>query len=157
MIGLLPPPVVSCLTWSDLLAMAQEAEKQTTVDGLPSHEMYLTPANLLWLSLVIGNSTRLKGAAKQSSMQERSDEQLMIDVMAGDQAALAALVMRHHAPLLGYLYRLVGGDQQLAEDLVQETLLRVLRQHIYRCDRPFKLSIALSLIHANMHRLLPHI
>jgi RNA polymerase sigma-70 factor (ECF subfamily) len=100
--------------------------------------MYLTPANLLWLSLVTGNSTRLKGAAKQRSMQERSDEQLMTDVMAGDQAALAALVMRHHAPLLGYLYRLVGGDQQLAEDLVQETLLRVLRQHTYRCDRPFK-------------------
>jgi RNA polymerase sigma-70 factor (ECF subfamily) len=46
--------------------------------------------------------------------------------------------MRHHAPLLGYLYRLVGGDQQLAEDLVQETLLRMLRQHTYRCDRPFK-------------------
>jgi RNA polymerase sigma-70 factor, ECF subfamily len=71
-------------------------------------------------------------------MQERSDEQLMIAVMAGDQVALASLVTRHHAPLLGYLYRLVGGDRQLSEDLVQETLLRVLRQHTYRCDRPFK-------------------
>ncbi len=71
-------------------------------------------------------------------MQERSDEQLMAAVMAGDQGALAALVTRHHAPLLGYLYRLVGGDRQLAEDLVQETLLRVLRQRTYQCDRPFK-------------------
>src|SRR5205807_2386125 len=58
-------------------------------------------------------------------MQERSDEQLMTAVMAGDQVALAALVTRHHAPLLGYLYRLVGGDRQLSEDLVQETLLHV--------------------------------
>jgi len=71
-------------------------------------------------------------------MQEGSDEQLMTAVMAGDQAALAALVTRHHAPLLGYLYRLVGGDRPLAEDLVQETLLHVLRQRTCQADRPFK-------------------
>lgn len=71
-------------------------------------------------------------------MQESSDEQLMTAVMAGDQAALTALVTRHHAPLLGYLYRLVGGDRQLAEDLVQETLLHVLRQRTYQAGRPFK-------------------
>jgi RNA polymerase sigma-70 factor (ECF subfamily) len=71
-------------------------------------------------------------------MQERSDEQLMVAVMAGDQVALAALVTRHHAPLLGYLYRLVGGDRQLSEDLVQETLLHVLRQRTYQAARPFK-------------------
>ncbi len=71
-------------------------------------------------------------------MQERSDEQLMAAVMVGDQVALAALVTRHHAPLLGYLYRLVGGDRQLSEDLVQETLLHVLRQRTYQSDRPFK-------------------
>ena len=71
-------------------------------------------------------------------MQERSDEQLMRAVMAGDQVALAALVARHHASLLGYLYRLVGGDRQLSEDLVQETLLHVLRQRTYQPGRPFK-------------------
>ena len=71
-------------------------------------------------------------------MQERSDEQLMAAVMAGDQVALAALVTRHHGPLLGYLYRLVGGDRPLAEDLVQETLLHVLRQRTCPSDRPFK-------------------
>ncbi len=58
--------------------------------------------------------------------------------MAGDQMALAVLVTRHHAPLLGYLYRLVGGDRQLSEDLVQETLLHVLRQRTYQAGRPFK-------------------
>jgi len=71
-------------------------------------------------------------------MQERSDEQLMAAVMAGDQVALAALVTRHHGPLLGYLFRLVGGDRQLSEDLVQETLLHVLRQRTYQSARPFK-------------------
>ena len=71
-------------------------------------------------------------------MQGKSDEQLLTAVMAGDQVALAALAARHHAPLLGYLYRLAGGDVQLAEDLVQETLLHVLRQRTYQSHRPFK-------------------
>jgi RNA polymerase sigma-70 factor, ECF subfamily len=71
-------------------------------------------------------------------MQEKSNEQLMTAVMAGDQVALAELVTRHHAPLLGYIFRLVGGDRQLSEDLVQETLLHVLRQRTYQSARPFK-------------------
>ena len=61
-------------------------------------------------------------------MDETSDEELLAGVLAGDQMAFATLVTRYHAALLGYLYRLVGGDRPLAEDLVQETLLRVLRQ-----------------------------
>ncbi len=71
-------------------------------------------------------------------MHERSDEQVMAAVVAGDQEAFAVLVTRHHAPLLGYLYRLTGGDRQLAEDLTQETLLHVLRQRTCPADRPFK-------------------
>lgn len=71
-------------------------------------------------------------------MHEQSDEQLATAAMAGDQVALAALVTRHHTPLLGYLCRLVGGDRPLAEDLVQETLLHVLRQRTYPTGRPFK-------------------
>jgi hypothetical protein len=31
-------------------------------------------------------------------MHERSDEQVMATVMAGDQMAFAVLVTRHHAP-----------------------------------------------------------
>ena len=67
-----------------------------------------------------------------------SDEQVMAAVTAGDQDALAALVARHHGSLLGYLYRLTGGDRPLAEDLVQETFLRVLQPCIYQAGRPFK-------------------
>jgi RNA polymerase sigma-70 factor, ECF subfamily len=67
-----------------------------------------------------------------------NDEQLMVRVMAGDQVSLGLLVERHHSPLLGYLYRLNNGDRALAEDLVQEAFLRVLRQANYQPDRPFK-------------------
>jgi RNA polymerase sigma-70 factor, ECF subfamily len=71
-------------------------------------------------------------------MHARSDEQLMVAAVAGDQVALAELVTRHHTPLFGYLYRLINGDRQLAEDLVQETLLHVLQEPRYLPDRPFK-------------------
>lgn len=67
-----------------------------------------------------------------------NDEQLMVKVMAGDEIALGLLVERHHSALLGYLYRLNNGDRALAEDLVQESFLRVLRQTNYQADRPFK-------------------
>jgi RNA polymerase sigma-70 factor, ECF subfamily len=71
-------------------------------------------------------------------MERLSDEHLLAAVLAGDMDALAALVVRYQAPLAGYLDRLVGPDWALAQDLVQETFMRVLRQHSCRGNRPFK-------------------
>ena len=71
-------------------------------------------------------------------MERLSDEHLLAAVLAGDMDALAALVARYQAPLIGYLDRLVGPDWALAQDLAQETFLRVLRQDTCRGDRPFK-------------------
>lgn len=71
-------------------------------------------------------------------MQRLSDEQLLDAVVAGDMAALAPLVERYQHVLTGYLDRLVGPDWALAQDLAQETFLRVLRQHTARGNRPFK-------------------
>ncbi len=62
----------------------------------------------------------------------------MVQVMAGDEMALSLLVERHHSPLLGYLYRFCNGDRALAEDLVQESFIRILRQVSYQPGRPFK-------------------
>ena len=56
----------------------------------------------------------------------------------GKETALAMLVERHYGQLLGYLYRHVGGNRPLAEDIVQETFLRVLQQQSYQRGRPFK-------------------
>jgi RNA polymerase sigma-70 factor, ECF subfamily len=68
-----------------------------------------------------------------------SDEQLARGVQAGRASDLALLVERHHSPLLGFLYRLTGGDRPLAEDLAQETFLRLLRGiHQFQPARPFK-------------------
>ena len=54
-----------------------------------------------------------------------ADETLYQRVMAGDRAALSALVDRYHGPLRRFLYRHTG-DAMLADDLVQETFTRLL-------------------------------
>jgi len=68
-----------------------------------------------------------------------SDEQLALGVQSGCSDDFTLLVERHHAQLLGFIYRLTGGDRLLAEDLVQETFLRLLaRIDSYRYPRPLK-------------------
>jgi RNA polymerase sigma-70 factor, ECF subfamily len=67
-----------------------------------------------------------------------TDEHIMSRVMRGERASLENLVERYHRPLLGYLFRLTGGNLPLAEDFVQETFIRVLKQDSYQAGRPFK-------------------
>lgn len=66
-----------------------------------------------------------------------SDEDLFHEWQQGSAGALEALVRRHHAPLLAHLTRLTG-DSVLAEDLAQESLLRLMRDaRFYQYPRPF--------------------
>lgn len=55
-----------------------------------------------------------------------SDEELMQGVARGEDAALRALVARHAVPLHAYLARLCG-DAAEAEDLAQESWMRIVR------------------------------
>lgn len=67
-----------------------------------------------------------------------TDEDLFRDWQYGDAAALETLVRRYHAPLLAHLYRVVA-DLHLAEDLVQETFVRLIRDaRSYQYPRPFR-------------------
>ena len=57
--------------------------------------------------------------------QTRSDEQLMLLVQeADDHVAFERLISRHQKKLFGYLWRFTG-DRQAAEDLFQETCMRI--------------------------------
>jgi RNA polymerase sigma-70 factor (ECF subfamily) len=58
---------------------------------------------------------------------ERSDAALLRDYAHGDVASMDELVRRHGAALLGFL-RAMTRDEDLAEDLFQETWLRVIRR-----------------------------
>ena len=67
-----------------------------------------------------------------------ADEELVREWQRGSAGALEALVQRYHAPLLAHLARLTG-DAHLAEDLAQDTFVRLVREaHTYRYPRPFK-------------------
>ena len=56
----------------------------------------------------------------------RSDVQLMLDVKAGDDVSFGLLLQKYRLPLVNFLYRMVR-DTATAEDLAQETFLRVYR------------------------------
>lgn len=58
------------------------------------------------------------------SAESLDDDQLMIRIQSGDREAFDVLVARHQAALIGFLFR-NSRDIQTAEDLTQETFLRV--------------------------------
>jgi RNA polymerase sigma-70 factor, ECF subfamily len=56
----------------------------------------------------------------------RADEQLMLAFRAGDAQAFEVLVRRHRAPVFNFILRFAG-NRERAEDLLQETWLKVVR------------------------------
>ncbi|MBE2271152.1 MAG: RNA polymerase sigma factor [Anaerolinea sp.] len=81
----------------------------------------------------------------------RTDEELARGIQQGRRHDLSVLVERHHYALIGFLYRMTGGDRRLAEDLAQEALIRVMRAiSTYEYPRPFK--VWLYAIAANLAR-----
>lgn len=57
---------------------------------------------------------------------DKSDHELMAGVCRGDLGALGILFDRHHARVHALCYRLTG-DASVADDLVQESFLRILK------------------------------
>ena len=70
--------------------------------------------------------------------EELRDERLAVQARRGDTAAFALLVKRYEQPLFRYLRRMLGNTPD-AEDMFQETFLRV-HQHLgrYRDNAPFR-------------------
>jgi RNA polymerase sigma-70 factor, ECF subfamily len=66
---------------------------------------------------------------------------------AGDAAATEALVKDYYGPLRGYFLRMVGGNLPEAEDLVQETFIRVLK---YKGCPPFNFKTWIYTIARNL-------
>jgi RNA polymerase sigma-70 factor (ECF subfamily) len=58
---------------------------------------------------------------------EPDDGQLARRVAQGDREAAAALIERYQGPVRAFLFRLTGGHADLADDLAQETFIKMLR------------------------------
>ena len=58
--------------------------------------------------------------------QEHTDEELLAAYQQGDPGAFEVLLRRHRAPLFTFLLRMLG-DRERAEDLAQETFLRIVK------------------------------
>lgn len=72
-----------------------------------------------------------------TSNVEQTDDALFERYRNGDAAAFETLLARHQSALFGFLIRMTG-DRALAEDLFQETWLRVVREaRRYRAEQKF--------------------
>jgi RNA polymerase sigma-70 factor (ECF subfamily) len=60
------------------------------------------------------------------SFNQMTDEELMLQVQKGDQAAFEELFKRYDQKILNYFLRYLD-DEELAKDLFQETFLRVFK------------------------------
>ena len=70
-------------------------------------------------------------ALSQQATKNDPDAELMLRVQAGDEDAFGELMQRNSSKVIGFLRRLMGGDQQL-EDLAQDVFLKIYRaRHSY--------------------------
>jgi RNA polymerase sigma-70 factor (ECF subfamily) len=70
--------------------------------------------------------------------QMRADQELVDEVKRGDKVAFSELVKRHQSALLRTCTRMVK-DEELAEDIVQETFVKVFRKiHLFEGRSSFK-------------------
>ena len=88
-------------------------------------------------------------------LDQLSDQKLMAQLQDGNQAALETLLERYKSKLFNTIYRLIQ-DRETAEDILQETFLRVYRERksynpVY-CFSTWVYTIALNLTKNELKR-----
>ena len=94
---------------------------------------------------------KLEQGAAQAARVERkalSDSEIVQRFLDGDERAFGDLVERYDRRLLNFVFRTVG-DRERAQDLVQETFVRVYR-HLHRFDQTKKFSTWIYTIAGNL-------
>jgi len=67
-----------------------------------------------------------------------SDEQLMQAIQVGNAAAFKVLYQRYSQRLLHFFCRLLGGDEEKAQDFLQDTFLKIVEKpHQFQIDKNF--------------------
>jgi RNA polymerase sigma-70 factor (ECF subfamily) len=88
------------------------------------------------------------GAAIREQLKTLDDADVVAAFLQGEERAFQELVLRYESRLLNFIYRTIG-DRAQAEDLVQETFIRVYR-HMGRFDRSKKFSTWIYTIASNL-------
>jgi RNA polymerase sigma-70 factor, ECF subfamily len=96
------------------------------------------------------NADPKQGAANEARVRLNAlgDSEVVQAFLDGDQRAFGILVDRYDTRLLNFVYRTVG-DRERAQDLVQETFVRVYR-HLHRFDQSKKFSTWIYTIASNL-------
>jgi RNA polymerase sigma-70 factor, ECF subfamily len=84
----------------------------------------------------------------QNPLKQLDDSGVVAAFLAGERRAFNELVERYQNRLLNFVYRTTG-DRERAEDLVQETFIRVYR-HLHRFDQSKKFSTWVYTIASNL-------
>src|SRR5687767_6686724 len=79
---------------------------------------------------------------------QADDSTLVARFLAGEKLAFNELVDRYSTRLLNFVHRTIG-DRERAQDLVQETFIRVYR-HLHRFDQSKKFSTWIYTIASNL-------
>ena len=85
---------------------------------------------------------------RRRELKDLTDSQVVQAFLDGEQRAFGELVRRYDSRLVNFVYRTVG-DRERAQDLVQETFVRVYR-HLHRFDQTKKFSTWIYTIAGNL-------
>ena len=92
--------------------------------------------------------TAAEPRTQRVALKELDDSAVVAQFLAGEKRAFNELVERYQTRLLNFVYRTTG-DRERAEDLVQETFIRVYR-HLHRFDQTKKFSTWIYTIASNL-------
>jgi RNA polymerase sigma-70 factor (ECF subfamily) len=89
-----------------------------------------------------------EAVVRRRALKDLTDSQVVQAFLDGEQRAFGELVRRYDNRLVNFVYRTVG-DRERAQDLVQETFVRVYR-HLHRFDQSKKFSTWIYTIASNL-------
>jgi RNA polymerase sigma-70 factor, ECF subfamily len=108
-----------------------------------------TPDRSSLMTEAVARTTRgLVANPGQNPLKQLDDSAVVAAFLAGERRAFNELVERYQNRLLNFVYRTTG-DRERAEDLVQETFIRVYR-HLHRFDQSKKFSTWVYTIASNL-------
>ena len=94
--------------------------------------------NTRTVGLVGEIATRLRAAQEMVDYEELSDKDVIEEAREGRESAFRELIRRYERPVFSVIYRMVH-DRELAEDLAQDTFIKVLNA-LDKYDPSYKFS-----------------